>query len=285
MKITEIFINRRSLIGGYENNRWEGSIKAELNANEGTLVKAKERFLEIDTELERLQEVVESKERAKRVAREFKDIKFGNIYHKDLSAHVRASSVESYAFPIPLDKTQLAQYAARGNIIHELCNVFLTGGPVKEWKDPKEIPKLAVDLNLLRNGNLQLDYQACSHMAFFDKYQDDIDFNSETFLIKHVVRDDKSLTCGEADFIAPFEQKLSLIDFKTGQFSHCWPRMAFYLKHCGLPVEQMAVFPLKPTDNKQGYCKPVIVDNKKKIDEYYEAFMIQREKLRETFNV
>jgi hypothetical protein len=289
MKITKLFINRRSLIGGYENNRWEGSMEAELNAKEGNLATAKEKLLEIDSEIEKIQEVIEAKERAKRVAREFKDIKFGSIYHKDLSAHVRASSVESFGFidrdRIKLSDGELAQYASRGNIIHKLCNIFLQGGSVKEWKNPKDVPKLITDLKLLKNGSLELDYNACSHIKFFDKYQDDIDFNSETFLIEHIVRDDKSMTCGEIDLIFPFQGKLSVIDIKTGQYKHCWPRMAFYFKHCGLPVEQIVVFPVKPTDNKQGYCKADILDNKKKIDEYYEAFMVQREKLRETFNV
>lgn len=289
MKIKEITVKREGVLGTkeYENDKPGSFWTAVMEGKEQTFKGAKDCYYEIKNFL--IDDFEKDRQRARvhKVKEQLKHIKFGDIYSKDLELHVRASSVEAHAFPLPphLDSMALVQYAARGNIIHELSNIFVTGGSVKEWKDPKDIPKLATDLNLLRNGGLQLDYRACSHIAFFDKYQDDIGFESETFLIKHIVRDDASLTCGEIDFIAPFQEKLSVIDFKTGAFDKCWPRMAFYFKHCGLPVEQMAVFPLKPTDNKQGYCKPVIVDNKKKIDEYYEAFMVQREKLRETFNV
>lgn len=289
MKIKEIHVKHDGTLGTKEyNNRKPGSYwVATLNGKETSFEGAKHCYYEIKDFLVGDYEKDKQLAMVERVRELFKDIKFGNIYHKDLSAHVRASSVEAYAFPIPLEKPILAQYSARGNIIHELIKIFLTGGPVKEWVDPKTVPKLAVDLNILKNGILKdgskLSYHACSHMQFFDKYQDDIDFDSDVFLLNHVVRDDKSMTCGEADFIAPFQKKLSLIDFKTGGWK--WHRMAFYFKHCGYPVEQMVIFPLKPTDNKAGYCKPSIIDNKKDIDKYYEAFMVQRENLRETFNV
>ena len=171
---------------------------------------------------------------------------------------------------------QLAQYGARGNIIHKLCEYY---AKTNKWGYPKDVD-CGEDLAILNNGDLNLSLDGYNLPGFLEKYP--IEFlTTETVVKNHVHK-----YAGRQDGKGVHAGRITLFDYKTGEVDEekCFKQLSAYW-HCegNEDVERIMVIPLRAAKQvKQGYSKPVICDDKEK---YWELFLKDREKFKQQFNI
>ena len=66
-----------------------------------------------------------------------------------------------------MDALELAQYAARGTILHKMVEVYLKTG---KWPKPSDLPEIYPEMIILKKGNLQLSVDDVDFPGFFKKY-------------------------------------------------------------------------------------------------------------------
>lgn len=108
-----------------------------------------------------------------------------------------------------------------------------------------------------------------------EKYRDKIKvekFQNEVF-------NDEALYAGRYDILGEFDGVRSIMDIKSGGWD--FRQLAAYAVCVG-DIEQLVVIPVKPTDNKCGYVKPVINDT---VQKEYEEFLKARAKFKQRFGI
>lgn len=183
-----------------------------------------------------------------------------------------------------ISKGELVQYGSMGTINHvvfwdTLKNFKKTGEII--WKEPTEFPELEKEVGIVKNGSLGLDWNDYSYKAFGEKYIPSI---GEIYCIEHPLLNQEIKVGGTVDMIAEFEGELCVIDLKTGGYD--FQQLVFYgrtwEKLNEKKIQNMVVFPLGRTDNKQGYMRP-IKDNR--FDYHWDNMLEIRQQFKEDFDV
>ena len=221
---------------------------------------------------------------AERIDKLYKNIRF---YDKDGRKYPSVTSIIGWdeSFRIPVDS--LAQYAARGTIVHKQIEVYLTTG---EWKEAKDITDIYPELVILRTGNLKLELEG-DFKAFYESYP------FKVIECEKVIYNDKHYYAGKLDCLGVIEHVNmgkwasidgikfdvpTVFDFKTGAVDKvkCFKQLTAYGQSVE-GVEQLAVIPIN-NDTKQGFSKPVVEGDKEK---YMPLFLADRRNFKERYGI
>ena len=270
MKIKEIKVGKSGVIpiASFSNLKPNYEIIADVDEND-----------DIVEVLEKLQNIIDSRfnmeeNRAlvKLITKQFENVGFHRNEEDGLD-YPRVSSIMGWDSEWKIPKYELAQYAARGTIVHKLCHLFLTAN---EWLNPIEIEELDDEVNILLSGNLKLSWKDCSHEKFMEKYRSDI---GEIGAMETIVFNKELFYSATPDLVAPFKELKSIIDYKTGSYD--FAQLAAYAG-CIEGIKQLVVFPVGKNTNVSGYSKPIIKTDWK---EDWEIFVERRKKFRENFGI
>lgn len=221
-----------------------------------------------------------------RIAKTYKDIRW-----YDGANGLKYPSVTSILdmdkeFGIPPD--ELAQYGARGTIIHKQAEIFLS---TSEWKEPKDITKVSADFITLKRGSLKLETEDVDFRAFFKDYPFKV-----IELEKHVVNHSykyggrldvlciiESTNKGKWDKIEGVKFDVpTILDIKTSTSmdkTRGLTQQAAYAKVDG--IEQIGLIPLTK-ENLCGFAKPAITTN---IDRYWNLFLKARNEFEKRYGI
>lgn len=268
MKVKEITVGLSGTIpvASYENLKPSYSMTIELldGESEG------EAFLQAQTRLRQMFEQEANRAKADLIEKQYSTMRF---YEKDGKKYPSVTSILGWDTDWSITEDELRQYASRGTIVHKLIEIFLK---TKKWADPKDLPELREDVAIVLGGSKKLHWNECSHIAFFDKYISELKvIQQETTVVN-----DEHLYAGRFDLLAMFEGKKTLIDFKCGKTSDFRQLSAY--SACVEGVEQLAIFPVGPSDTKQGYSKPKVCDT---ITSEFNEFLRARAKFRNRFGI
>lgn len=203
------------------------------------------------------------------IAKQYSGIRF---YEKDGKQYPSVTSILNYGKEWRITDDELSQYAARGTIVGNMVETFLSKN---EWIDPTTETTLAEEVSILLGGSLNMHWNQCSHRAFSEKYSKDI----EVTKVQGTVFNDEALYAGTYDILGAYNSKKSLMDVKCGGFD--MRQLAAYAVCCE-DVEQLVILPVGPTDNKCGYKHPVVCDT---IQKEFESFLKARAKFRQRFGI
>lgn len=169
---------------------------------------------------------------------------------------------------------ELAQYGARGTIVHKLVELYLKDG---KWVNPIEImePEIQEAISILMSGSLELSWKQCSHEAFFEKFGKDIEVEH---LEKEVFNKEVRYS-GRYDILGKYKGKRALFDVKTGAYDMC--QLAAYAV-CEKDIEVMVVLPVGKSKNVSGYSKPVESTD---IEGEFKRFLYARDKFKKRFGI
>lgn len=175
-----------------------------------------------------------------------------------------------------MDALELAQYAARGTILHKMVEVYLKTG---KWPKPSDLPEIYPEMIILKKGNLQLSVDDVDFPGFFKKYPFEV-IHQETTVYNKEMR-----YAGRQDIKGKLDGKVTIFDIKTGSSidkKKCFKQTTAYA-HCSgnEDVEQMCIIHL---NNKvqQGFSAPVIETDTNK---YWHLFLKDRENFKTRFGV
>jgi len=204
------------------------------------------------------------------------DLRFYEMNGKKYPSVTTVINMEGISFP----KEKLAQYASRGNIVHELADHFLNTG---ELVKPEELPALKEDLIILNNGSLKLKYDDVSFIGFMEKYKDEITWDKEP--CESVFNDD-FLYAGLPDRIGTYKGKKALFDFKTTsnydkkKLAKYFKQLAAYNK-CGINADYLIIVPLSNKD-KDGFLKPFVEEDTEK---HFAEFLNDRRTFKKVYGI
>jgi hypothetical protein len=170
---------------------------------------------------------------------------------------------------------ELAQYAARGTIIHKQVEIFLK---TDKLIPPEEIPEVFPQYVTMTKGSLKLTLDGFNFVSFFEKNPIEL-IDTE----KQVVNLDKKYS-GRMDIKAKFNGKVSIMDVKTGTVdeTECFKQLAAYAKGSGnSDVSQLVIIPIN-NKTKQGFSEPKVTSD---IEKYFSLFLEDRKKFEERFGL
>jgi hypothetical protein len=255
MKIKEVTYAKSGVIAkaAYENLRPSYSFTAELDKEDNVEDVLKHLKGIVDNQFE----LDEYTAKVSLVEKQFANMR---LYPVNGFKYPSITSVLGWDKDWYISEGELSQYGAIGTIIHKvfedaIINYQKTGELI--WKEPEEFPELQKEISMVRGGSLQLDWNDYSYKTFGNEY---IPKLGKICAMEETVANDEIKTAGTLDILAPFGDKLSIIDLKSGAYD--FRQLAFYGNTWsvlnGKDVEQMVIFPLGKTDNKSGYKKPII---------------------------
>jgi hypothetical protein len=183
---------------------------------------------------------------------------------------------------------ELAQYAARGTIIHKLVELYLTDGNVRL---PKEVPEIYPELVILQQGSLGLQIDDVDFPAYFTAYP------IKVLSLEKTVLNEELRYGGRADIIAVIESSNkgkwdkvegilfdvpTVLDVKTGTLDKTqgFKQQTAYAK-CLPDVQQLGLIHLNK-EVKQGYSKPTVIQD---LDKYWTLFKRDRDNFRKRYKV
>jgi hypothetical protein len=221
-----------------------------------------------------------------RIAKEYKNIRF-----YDCGNGVKIPSVTSIIgwdedFFMPPEA--LAQYSARGEIIHKQVEVFLK---TNKWENPDNLPEIYPALVTLKNGSLKLTVEDVNFPDFYEKYPFKVIDLEKTVInneIRYAGRLDikciiESKNPGEWKKIADILFDVpTILDVKSGTIAKtkAFKQQTAYAK-CEPDVKQLGLIHLN-NETKQGYSKPIIEND---LNKYWSLFLDDREKFKKRFGV
>lgn len=255
MKIKEVTYAKSGVIAkaAYENLRPSYSFTAQLDKNDDVEEVLKHLKGIVDNQFE----LDEYTAKVSLIEKQFANLR---LYPVNGFKYPSVTSVLGWDKDWYISEGELSQYGAMGTIIHKvfedaILEYQLTGEIV--WKEPEEFPELQKEISMVRGGSLKLDWNEYSYKKFGELF---IPKLGKIEAMEKVVINDEIKVGGTLDLIAPWEEKLSIIDFKTGYYG--WPQLAFYGNTWSVlnkkNIEQMVIFPIGKTKNKCGYEKPKI---------------------------
>ena len=191
----------------------------------------------------------------------------------DYRGYPSVTSILHYNAKWHVTEQHLTQLAARGTVVGEITEQYLSNG---NWFDPQEMSVLRKDVDILNHGASNLHWDQCSHKAFCKKYGDKIKVDST----QGVVFNDEHKYAGTYDIVGTYEGKKTLMDIKCGATRDLKQLAAYAM--CLEGVEQIMILPLGPTDNKCGYMRPEpCTDIQKEFDDFLRA----RDNFRKQFGI
>lgn len=223
----------------------------------------------------------------KRIEKQRKDLR---LYEFDGKIYPSVTTILN-PYGIDYDPYLLAQFAARGTIVHKIAEnmIIQIQNGVKladiELLDPKECNSIADEVKLVENGTLGLTWKSVSPKGFWKKYGKHFDLEKAKTEMK--VKSDKYLFAGTLDLRAKYRNIPCVLDWKTSKsysgekLENYKQQLAAYAKNSGADIGIIA--PLKP-QNKSGYGKPIIVE-KEELEQCWGQFLQAREKFREIYGM
>lgn len=281
MKITKIEVGSKFggkiSVGDYENNekKYFETIYADLDENDDPVKCRKELRQQLHEEQVSEFRTLWNKTKAELLEKQTLDIKFREYKGRKWP---RVSSIIGWSKNWNMPEYEIAQYGARGHLVHKLIEYFTEN---EIWLELKELvekfPELRDDAALMYRGNLGLTLEELSYKKFFEEYWEDFgDGKNEVELYN-----EEHFYTGKADWIGIFHGKNSIVDWKTGGYE--MKQLAAYAKADGLKdVEQLVICPVGKNDNKSGIKKPIICDN---IKAEFDKFLKDRREFRERFGI
>ena len=221
-----------------------------------------------------------------RIAKQFENIRF--YPGKDNLKYPSVTSIIGWDDDFGMPKDELAQYGARGTIIHKQIEIFLATG---KWKEPKEIPEIYPELVIVKKGNKELQLDDVDFRGFYKDYPFKA-LEQEKTMINHEHRyggraDIKciieSKNKGKWDKIeGVIYDKPTILDVKTGGLNKTkgLKQQTAYAK-CEPDVVQVGLIHLNKTV-KCGYSKPVIEPD---LDKYWSLFLSDRDKFKQRYGL
>jgi len=268
VKIKEIKASKGGVIpiASFSNLRIGFEISAEIGEDEDASLIFKKLQEIIDNQFER----EEQNAAVKRIEKLYKNIGF---HKKNGRSYPRVSSIMDWDTEWKIPSYELNQYGSRGTIIHKLSELFLKE---EKWFDPTELTELEDDINIIKSGNLHLNWEDCTHQKFMQVYGK---FIGKPEAIEEVVFNEELFYSATPDLIAPFKELKSVIDYKTGGYD--FAQLAAYAG-CIKGIKQLVIFPLGPTNNVSGYSKPIVRLN---WENDWKRWLMMRKKFRENFGI
>lgn len=221
-----------------------------------------------------------------RIAKTYKNIRWYD--GKDGMKYPSVTSILDMDVDFKIPPDELAQYGARGTIIHKQSEIFLRTG---EWKEAKDIPEIAAEFLTLKRGSLGLEVEDVDFRAFFKDYPFKV-----LELEKHIVNHEYKYG-GRLDILGVIEStnkgkwekiegvKLdvpTVLDIKTATTmdkTKGLTQLAAYSKVDG--VEQICLIPLTK-ENQCGFAKPIITTN---IERYWNLFAKARRDFEDRYGI
>lgn len=267
MKIKELRHGVQAVIstGPYENQRESFDVLATIKEDENpdTCMKILEDFNH------RRLDMAVNKAKINLIEQQYLNIRFRE---KDGKKYPSVTSILDFDKDWYITQDELAQYAARGNIIHHLVYEYLKTG---KWVEPLNVPELKEDISIVMSGSLGLNWKDCSHREFFEKHRQKMTVWSH----EQVVFNKEQFYCGQYDIEGLWDGAPAILDIKSGVGQ--LPQLAAYAV-CLKDIQRLVILKVGKTDNKCGYMKPVITDD---IQGEFKKFLIERKKFRERFGV
>jgi hypothetical protein len=184
---------------------------------------------------------------------------------------------------------ELAQYGARGHVIHKQIELYLKDG---KWREPKDIPEIAFQVMTVLKGTLGLSLDDVNFVNFYKDYPFKVIDQEKTVINhEHKYAGRLDMTCiiesknpGKWDKIEGVQFDVpTILDIKTSAAldkTKGYTQQAAYAKTDD-SIKQIGLIHLTK-ENVCGYAKPAITP---KIEAYWAIFLNQRDKFRQRYGV
>ncbi len=222
-----------------------------------------------------------------KIAKEYKNIRFYDSGNGQKYPSVTSVIGMDDNFFMPPD--ELAQYGARGHVLHKQIEIYLSTG---KWPDYKDVPEIAFQVATVIKGTLGLSLEDVNFVSFYKDYPFKVIAQEKTVInheFKYAGRLDiigiiESTNKGKWDkidgivFDTPtiFDVKSSTVLDKLKAFT----QEAAYAK-TDETIKQMVIIHLNK-ENSCGYGKPAVSG---KLEHYWSIFLNQREKFRIRYGI
>lgn len=185
--------------------------------------------------------------------------------------------------PIIFPANRLAQYAARGSIVHAQIRHFLRTGI---WEDDllkipaneKELQRMISDISTVTRGFLRLSWKDCNFIGFLETYGKDFKpWNGSVG--DEILFNDQYVYSATPDWPCLYKDEPAIVDFKTSSnypsarvkkfkkqtsaYAKCYPEGV---------IKNTLIVPLNPK-NKFGFGEPIIEQD---IENYFNQFVEDR---------
>jgi len=198
------------------------------------------------------------------------------------------TSVLGYDDDFRISELDLAQYGARGTIIHKQVEVFLKDG---EWKDPLKLSEIYPEYVTLRKGSLGLTLEGFNFQEFYKSYPFKVlDLEAKVISDEHKYGGRRDIKCviesenkGKWDKVDGVLYDVPLVaDVKTGQIDK--PKCLAQCTAYGKPdpeIKGIFIIPLNQS-TAQGFSKPIFECD---MDRWWPYFLDKREKFKGRFGI
>jgi hypothetical protein len=176
---------------------------------------------------------------------------------------------------------QLKQYASLGTIIHELIAIYLSTGKVV---NPEALDKLAVDLLILKQGDLMLDYKEVNWKSIIDEAGKEVSFSKDE---PQICYNDTFLYAGLPDRLGTYKGEPCLIDFKTAKKVtpdkvEKWYEQEVAYGKCLEGVKHYITILLQSKHEKSSM---IVLSDEEVIEKEWQRFLANRENFRKLYGV
>ncbi len=215
---------------------------------------------------------------AEKIAKQYANIRF-----YDADGGIKYPSVTSIVgmdkdFHMPPD--ELAQYAARGTILHKQAEIYML---TNEWKDARDIAEVSHEYMTVMQGNLKLSLDDTNFKGFLK------DYPIEVIQLEQAVLNNEDKYGGRYDILCKLDPKNLgkwdkvegidvtkniLLDIKTSATldkNYGFTQNAAYAKCLG--VDQIGLIHLNK-EVKAGFSKPAVTSN---VARYWDLFIKKRQ--------
>lgn len=274
MKITEVTVNLSAVIptGSYQNYKPMYEVKGQLEEGDSALMALQQgrdivrrMFVQDWTRLrekdktEYLNKCRFYEEKGKKYPSVTSIIGWSELLY-------RLRNPDKFQFG-GVEEDELAEYAARGTIVHRGVQQWFTdtkGGTniPPDYKVTNVFSDLVVEQTLLAESKLSVE--SCNWLGFWAKYGEKFKLTKSE---KKVVSQ-KFGYAGRFDLYGTYENKPAIIDIKTSS-SYPERKKLMYFKQLSAYAnalfgvkrpEKLVIIPLNPS-NKSGFGEPIIADN------------------------
>lgn len=222
-----------------------------------------------------------------KVAKAYQNIRFYDAGNGQKYPSVTSVIGMDDNFFMPAD--ELAQYGARGTVIHKQIEIFLKTG---KWLEPKEIPEVAFQVMTVLKGTLGLSLDDVNFINWYKDYPVRV-IEQEKTVINH-----EHKYAGRLDLLVTIEKSNpgkwdkiegvqfdtpTILDIKTSatldKVKGLTQQAAYAMTDPA--VKQIGLIHLTK-ENVCGYAKPQVTP---KIEHYWAIFINQRNKFKERYGV
>jgi len=204
------------------------------------------------------------------------------LFHTNPEDKRRYPSVTSIISPygIPakyVSPEDLNQHAALGKIVHHVIAHYLRE---MEWINPRSVIELQEEFLILDGGTKDLRLEDVKYKEWFAKYCKDFNFNGSR--IEQRFFNKEHFYTGQPDVIpCLYRGESCVLDFKSGSID----KAKFSRQIAAYSADDLTrkgVIAVLKSDTKDGFSKPVVIDN---LEYWFGRFLIDRAAFRKLFGV